>query len=62
MVRWVRLPQQKEGGMGLVCIENGIDASIQWLKDYIKESKEGLIVEADNNTNNIRINRTITKT
>ena len=32
--------KKKEGGIGLTSIEDSVDASIQRLKDYIKNTKE----------------------
>ena len=45
---------RKEGGRGL----DSIDASIQWLKDYIEKYKGSLITTTRNNTDNMSINRT----
>ena len=53
---------RKEGGRGLVSSEGSVDATIQGLKEFIKNSKEKLITAA-NNINITRINlRTNTKT
>ena len=41
---------RKEGGRGLVSVEDSVDTSLRRLKDYIKKSKC--------NANNTRINRT----
>ena len=48
---------RKEGGRGLAIIENNIDASIQWLEDYIEKHGGRLITATRNNTDNTRINR-----
>ena len=34
---------RKEGGRGLASIEDSVDASIQWLKEYIEKHERGLI-------------------
>ena len=52
---------RKEEGRGLTNIENGVNAPIQWLEDYIKKSKERLIMTARNSTDTIMIDRTTTK-
>ena len=53
---------RKEGGRGLTCIEDGVDASIQRLKDYIQKHKGGLITVTRNETENTMNNRmTITR-
>ena len=52
---------RKEGKRGFTCIEDSLEASIQELKDYIKKSKR-LTTAACNSTDNVRTNRTITKT
>ena len=41
-------------------IEDSVDASIQRPEDYIKNRKDRLITAENNNTNNIRTNRTTT--
>ena len=43
---------RKEGGRGLACIEGSVDASIQWLKDYIEKHERGLIITTRNDTDN----------
>ena len=43
---------RKEGGRGLASIEDSIDASIQWLEDYIKKHKRGPITTIRNDTDN----------
>ena len=43
---------RKEGGRGLVSIENSVDASIQWLEDYTGKHEQGLITALRNNTDN----------
>ena len=40
-----------EGERGLASIEDNVDASIQWLEDYI-EKHEGLITAIKNNADN----------
>ena len=53
---------RKEGGRGLASIEDGVDASIQRLKDYIKKHEGGLITAIRNETENTMNNRmTITR-
>ena len=47
---------RKEGGRGLISIEDSMDASIQRVEDYIKKSKERLITETRKSTDNIKIN------
>ena len=49
----------KEGERGLANIEEFVSASTQGLDDYIKKSKERLMVAATNDNNYIKINRTI---
>ena len=53
---------RKEGGRGLVSIEDGIDESIQRLEDNIEKHERGLITAIrndtdDTNTNSITIVR-----
>ena len=38
--RWHRLYVSKKGGRGITSIKDCIDASIQWLEDYIKWAKK----------------------
>ena len=53
---------RKEGGRGLVCTEDSVDASIQWLEDYIQKHDGGLITAIRNGTDNTMDNRmTITR-
>ena len=53
---------RKEGGRGLASIEDSIDASIQWLKDYIEKHEGGLITAIRNDTDIMMDNRmTITR-
>ena len=53
---------RKEGGRGLASIEDSVDASIQWLKDYIEKYEGELITAIRNNTDNMIDNRmTITR-
>ena len=49
---------RKEGGKGLVSIEDSVDASQQWLEDFIEKRGEGVMIATRNNTNNTRTNRT----
>ena len=48
----------KKGGRGFTCIEDSVDASIQWLEDYIEKRGGRLITVTRNNTENTRTNRT----
>ena len=41
---------RKEGGRGLASIEDSINTSIQWLKDYMEKHERGLIMAIRNNT------------
>ena len=43
---------RKEGGRGIACIEDSVDASIQRLEDYIKKHERGLITAIRNDTEN----------
>ena len=52
---------RKERGRGLTSIEDSVDASIQWLEDYIEKHEGGLITAIRNNTDNTIDNR-MTKT
>ena len=53
---------RKEGGRGLTCIEDSVDASIQYLEDYIKKHERGLITAIINDTDNtINDRMTITR-
>ena len=52
-----RYVSRKEGGRGLVNIEDCVDASIQELKDYVKKIKEKLIPAANDSIGNIRLDR-----
>ena len=52
---------RKEGGRGLACIEDTVDASIQRLEDYIEKHERGLITTIRVDTNN-RINEKMTTT
>ena len=52
---------RKEGGRGLASIEDGVDASIQRLKDYIQKHEGGLITASRNETENT-MNNTMTIT
>ena len=53
---------RKDGGRGLASIEDGVDASIQQLEDYIEKRGKGLITATRNDTDNTKTNRmTMTK-
>ena len=53
---------RNEGGRGLTSIEDSVDASIQWLEDYIENDEGGLITATRNDTDNTKTNRmTITR-
>ena len=53
---------RKEGGRGLVSIEDSVDTSIQRLEDYIEKHERGLITAIINDTDNTTDNRmTITR-
>ena len=52
---------RKEGGRGLISLQDSEDISIQEAKDYIKKNKNRSIIMTRNSTDNIKINRTITK-
>ena len=43
---------RKEGGRGLVGIEDSVDASIQRLEDYKEKHERGLITAIRNDTDN----------
>ena len=43
---------RKEGGTGLASIENTVNASIQWLEDFIEKYERGLITTIRNDTEN----------
>ena len=43
---------RKEGGKGLASIEDTVDASIQWLEDYIEKHERGLITTIGNDMDN----------
>ena len=48
---------RKEGGRGLINIEDSVDASIQ-LENYIQKHGGRLIISSRNNTDDMRTNRT----
>ena len=52
---------RKEGGRGIVGIEDSVDTSIQRLEDYIEKNRRGLLTATRNNTDNTIDNR-MTKT
>ena len=49
---------RKEGGWGLASTEDNIDASIQWLVDYLEKRGGSLIRATWNNTDGTKISRT----
>ena len=49
---------RREGGKGLVSIEDSVNASIQRLENHIEKSGGKLITATRNNTNDTRISRT----
>ena len=53
---------RKEGGRGLVSIEDSVDVSIHRLEDYIEKHEGRLITATRNDTDNTMANRmTITR-
>ena len=48
---------RKEGGKGLVSIEDSVDASIQQLKDYIEKYKQVLFTAIRSDTDNTMDNK-----
>ena len=48
---------RKERGRGLASIEDNVDASIQWLKDYREKHEGELIAATRNDTDNTKTNR-----
>ena len=52
-----RYVSRKEGGRGLVNIEDKVDASIQRLEDYIENHEGGLITATIYDTDNTKTNR-----
>ena len=53
---------RKEGRRGFASIDDSVDESIQWLKDYIQKHEGGLITATRNDTENMMNNRmTITR-
>ena len=52
---------RKEGGKGLVSIEDSVDTSIQRLEGYIEKHEQGLITAIRNDTDN-RIDERMTIT
>ena len=53
---------RREGGRGLASIEDSVDASTQWLEEYIQKHNGGLITAIRNDTDNTIDNRmTITR-
>ena len=45
---------RKEGGRGLAIIKDSVDASIQWLEDYIEKHEGRLIKATRNDTDNTK--------
>ena len=53
---------RKEGGRGLASIKDSVDASVQWLEDYIEKHKGRPITTIRNDANNMMANKmTITR-
>ena len=52
---------RKEGGRGLACIEDSVDASIQRLEDYIEKYEQGQITAIRNDTDNTIDDRMTTR-
>ena len=53
---------RKEGGRGLTCIEDRVNASVQRLDDYIEKHEGGQITATRNDTHDTKANRmTITR-
>ena len=53
---------REEGGRGLAGNEDSVDASIQWLEEYLEKYGGGLITATRNNIDNTLANRmTITR-
>ena len=48
---------RKEGGKGFASIEDSVDASIQWLEDYIEKHIGGLMTAIRNDTEHTMDNR-----
>ena len=48
----------KQGERGLANIEDNVDTSIQWLKDYIQKRKGRLIKATRDNANDTKTNET----
>ena len=48
---------RKEGERELASIEDSVDASIQWLEDYVEKRGGGLITSTRNNTDNMKITK-----
>ena len=48
---------RKEGGRGFAIIEDSVDASIQWLEEYIEKLEGGLITAITNDTDTTMANR-----
>ena len=48
---------KKEGVRGLIIIEDSVDASIQWLEDYVEKLEGGLNTITRNDTDNTKTNR-----
>ena len=52
---------KKQTGRGVANIEDGLDASVRGHNDYIRKSKERLIIANSNNRGNIIKNKTTRK-
>ena len=48
----------ENGGRGLTSIEDSVDASIQWLEDYIEKHEGGLVIATRNDTDKTKTNKT----
>ena len=51
--------QEKKEGRGLSNIEDSVDASVQWVDNYIEKRGGRLITASRNNTDNTKNNRMI---
>ena len=49
---------RKEERRRLASIEDSVNASIQWLQDYLEKREEGLIIATRNDTDYTKTNRT----
>ena len=51
----------KEGRRGLTNIKDSVDASIRGLEDFMKKTRERIIIAASNNTDSIMISQITTR-